>query len=83
MLNMENYRQLSAKMHLISMRLASCLLTQLTTCLFSPDISPVGSSLSGFKFAGEGKRRKEFAEWHVAWRAEWHNYEKYEICGMT
>ena len=32
---------------------------------------------------GEGKRRKEFAEWHVAWRAEWHNYAKYEICGMT
>ena len=24
---------------------------------------------------GEGKRRKEFAEWH--------NYAKYEICGMT
>ena len=48
MLNMENYRQLPAKMHLISMRLASCLLT---TCLFSTDISPVCSSLSGFKFA--------------------------------
>ena len=35
------------------------------------------------KYYGEGKRRKEFAEWHVAWRAEWHNYAKYEICGMT
>ena len=34
MLDMEIYRQLPAKMHLISMRLASCLLTQLTTCLF-------------------------------------------------
>ena len=34
-------------------------------------------------FLGEGKRRKDFAEWHVAWRAEWHNYAKYEIYGMT
>ena len=48
---MENYRQLPAKMHLISMRLASSLLTQLTTCLFTTDISPVCSLLSGFKFA--------------------------------
>ena len=28
---------------------------------------------------GEGKRRHEFAEWHVAW----HNYAKYDTCGMT
>ena len=28
---------------------------------------------------GEGKRRKEFAEWYVAWRAEWHNYAKYDL----
>ena len=25
---------------------------------------------------GEGKRQNEFAEWHVAWFAEWHNYEE-------
>ena len=24
--------------------------------------------------SGEGKRRNEFEEWHVAWLAEWHNY---------
>ena len=23
---------------------------------------------------GEGKWRNEFAEWHVAWLAEWNNY---------
>ena len=23
---------------------------------------------------GEGKRTNEFAEWHMAWLAEWHNY---------
>ena len=28
---------------------------------------------------GEGKRRNEFAEWNVEWRAEWHNYAKYEL----
>ena len=37
---MENYRQLSAKVYLISKRLAIWLLT---TCLFSTDISPVCS----------------------------------------
>ena len=26
--------------------------------------------------SGEGKRRKEFAEWNVERRAEWHNYAK-------
>ena len=34
---------------------------------------------------GEGKRRKEFAEWYVEWRAEWraewHNYAKYDLRG--
>ena len=28
---------------------------------------------------GEGKRRNEFAEWHVAWLAEWHNYAEFNI----
>ena len=32
---------------------------------------------------GEGKRRNEFAEWHVAWLAEWHNYVECNICRMT
>ena len=40
MLNMENYRQLPARLYLISKQLASCLLT---ACLFSTDISPVCS----------------------------------------
>ena len=47
---MEHYWQLSAKLHLISKRLVSCLLT---TCLFSTAISPVCSPsqfLLGFKF---------------------------------
>ena len=30
---------------------------------------------------GEGKRRNEFAEWYVEWRAEWHNYAKYDLGG--
>ena len=32
-------------------------------------------------YIGEGKRRKEFAEWYVEWRAEWHNYAKYDLRG--
>ena len=28
---------------------------------------------------GEGKRRNEFTEWHVAWLKEWHNYAKCNI----
>ena len=28
---------------------------------------------------GEGKRQNEFAEWHVAWLAEWHNYAECKI----
>ena len=32
-------------------------------------------------FHGEGKRRKEFAEWYVEWPAEWHNYAKYDLRG--
>ena len=32
---------------------------------------------------GEGKRRNEFAELHVAWLVEWHNYVECNICRMT
>ena len=32
---------------------------------------------------GEGKRRNEFAEWHVAWLAEWHSYAECDISRMT
>ena len=32
---------------------------------------------------GEGKRPNEFAEWHVAWLTEWHNYAECKICRMT
>ena len=32
---------------------------------------------------GKGKRRYEFAEWHVACPAAWHNYAKYDTYGMT
>ena len=33
--------------------------------------------------SGKGKRRNEFAKWHVAWLAEWHNYAECNICRMT
>ena len=33
--------------------------------------------------SGEGKRRNEFVEWHVAWLAAWHNYAEYNIRSMT
>ena len=32
---------------------------------------------------GEGKRRNEFAEWHVAWLAEGHNYGECKIWKMA
>ena len=32
-------------------------------------------------YFGEGKRRKELVEWYVEWRAEWHNYAKYDLRG--
>ena len=32
---------------------------------------------------GEGKRQNEFAEWHVAWLAEWHNYAECKIWKMA
>ena len=32
---------------------------------------------------GEGKRRNKFAEWHVAWVAEWYNYVECNIWRMT
>ena len=28
---------------------------------------------------GEGKRRNEFVEWHVAWLAERHNYAEFNL----
>ena len=34
-------------------------------------------SFSYLRLFGEGKRRNEFAEWHVAWLAEWHNYAEF------
>ena len=30
-------------------------------------------------FPGEGKGRIEFAEWHVAWLAELHNYVEFTV----
>ena len=33
-------------------------------------------------FYGEGKSRNEFAEWHVAWLAEWYNFAECNICRM-
>ena len=33
--------------------------------------------------SGEGKTKNEFAEWHAAWLAEWHNYVECNICRMT
>ena len=37
-------------------------------------------SLSSFSVV---KRRHEFAAWHVAWPAEWHNYAGCDICRMA
>ena len=34
-------------------------------------------------FSGEGKRRNEFAEWHLASLVERHNYAECNICRMT
>ena len=33
--------------------------------------------------SGEGKRRKKFAERHVAWLAEWHYYAECNICRLA
>ena len=33
-------------------------------------------------FPGERKGRNEFAEWHVAWLAEWHNYAEFNLWKM-
>ena len=32
---------------------------------------------------GKGKRGNEFAEWHVTWLAEWHNYPECNISRLT
>lgn len=32
---------------------------------------------------GESERWNEFAEWHVTWPAEWHNYAGCNVCRMT
>ena len=32
---------------------------------------------------GEGKMRNEFAEWHVAWLAKWHNYAELNLWKMA
>ena len=32
---------------------------------------------------GEGKRRNEFAEWHVAWLAVRHNYAEFNLWKMA
>ena len=42
----------------------------------SPDINGPATEFR----AGESKK-VEFAEGHVEWRAEWHNYTKYDLCG--
>ena len=39
--------------------------------------------LKAFLKSGEGKRRNEFAEWHVAWLAEWHNYAEFNLGKMA
>ena len=33
--------------------------------------------------SGEGKRRNDFAEWHVAWLGEWNNYAEFNVSKMT
>ena len=34
-------------------------------------------------WTGEGKRRNEFAQWHVAWLAKWHYYAECNIWKMA
>ena len=39
--------------------------------------------ISGQSVSGKGKRQREYAEWHVACSAAWHNYAKHDTWGMT
>ena len=64
----------------------SCILS----CLFNCDdlnSNILHSAVDIYDFyifiIGEGKRRNEFAEWHVAWLAEWHNYAECKIWKMA
>ena len=50
-----------------------------TPGLQSAVCSPQSAFYTDRFFLGEGKRRNEFAEWHVAWLAEWHNYAEFNI----
>ena len=54
---------------------------------FSPNfekrIWPLYFVFASLRKTGEGKRKNVFAEWHVAWLAEWHNYAEWIICRMT
>ena len=36
-----------------------------------------------FLYTNEGKRQNEFAEWHVAWLAERHNYAEFDLWKMA
>ena len=50
---------------------------------FRPTFVEVVHHRTGNSENGEGKRRNEFAQWHVAWLAERHNYAEFNLCKMA
>ena len=84
-------------MHQSSSNQLACKRRRISGCRFSPTAgnasafagyrptSQRASQSANHSFSeiesGEGKRRKEFAEWYVEWRAEWHNYAKNDLRG--
>ena len=44
---------------------------------------PFRKLIPPFTLTGEGKRRNEFAEWHVAWLAVRHNYAEFNLWKMA
>ena len=53
------------------------------TCVLSCRHKSYRKSVNIASMNGEGKRRNEFAEWHVAWLAELHNYAECKIWKMA
>ena len=48
-------------------------------CRFANNGAKISPHRYKFLKIGEGKRKNEFAEWHVAWLAEWHNYAERKL----
>ena len=56
-------------------------MTLFLPCCFECSFFKAATAQINTPVYGECKRRNEFAEWHVAWREEWHNYAKYDLRG--